>query len=133
MEAKDENILAQLAALMEEVRSTKAKVHEHDKLFEKLSVDPRGALATKGNTGSADQERRSDVKFSSDELTDIKIMIGIKGKKVTTQNEAVGTSSGKNLPFISENTMREHPYGFLGGPWPSRAVGRERGHLRTNF
>ena len=46
MEAKVDNILAQLAALMEEVRSTKAKVDEHDKLLEKLAVEPRRALAT---------------------------------------------------------------------------------------
>ncbi|KAL0722325.1 hypothetical protein Bca4012_036924 [Brassica carinata] len=132
MEAKVDNILAQLAALMEEVRSTNAKVDEHDKLFEKLAADPRGALAIKVNTANADQEQRSAVKFSSDELTDVKIMSGIKGKGVTTQNEVVGTSSGKNLLFNGENTMREHPYGFSGGPWPFRAVGRDRGHRRTD-
>ncbi|KAF3525356.1 hypothetical protein F2Q69_00048152 [Brassica cretica] len=133
MEAKVDNILAQLAALMEEVRSAKAKVDEHDKLLEKLAVEPRRALATKGNTASTDQEQRSAVKFSSEELTDDKVMSGFKGKGVTVQNTGVGTSSGKNLQAIGENTVRdEHPYGFSGGPWPNRAVGRERGNRRKD-
>ncbi|KAF2609002.1 hypothetical protein F2Q68_00044508 [Brassica cretica] len=60
-------------------------------------------------------------------------MSGFKGKGVTVQNTGVGTSSGKNLQAIGENIVRdEHPYGFSGGPWPNRAVGRERGNRRKD-
>ncbi|KAJ4887386.1 Uncharacterized protein Rs2_27134 [Raphanus sativus] len=105
MEAKLDSILAQLAALTEEVRSTRAKVDEHDKLLEKLVVEPRGALAAKVNTTNTEQ--RSAVKFSADELTDFQIMSGIKGKGVTTQNEEACEQPKTVLEEIHEEKVCE--------------------------
>ncbi|KAF3567852.1 hypothetical protein DY000_02012313 [Brassica cretica] len=48
-----------------------------------------------------------------------------------------GTSSTpskaeKDIPVRSCGLANEPTYGFSGGPWPNRAVGRERGHRRTD-
>lgn len=66
---------------------------EHDKLFDKLAAEPKGEhTIIKGKSAGDYQEQGSAIKFSSEELTDGKVMSGTKGRGVTLQSVEVETS-----------------------------------------
>ena len=87
---------------------------------------------------TTNEDRGKTIKFSPEELSEVEILSGRKvSKGAISFDTRAGTSSTpskaeKDIPVRSCGLAHESNYVFSGGPWPNRAVGRERGHRRTD-
>lgn len=129
----DSNILKQLASMVEKID---AKLSSLTKIVEShtaiLEARPSSPKALDDKKKGVLQEQGSAVKFSTEELSEVENLSGIKGSKgVLLQTVEAGIPQA---PIHScKNTLAYgggQQSGFSGGPWPNRAVGRERGNRR---
>lgn len=123
-----EALSKQIAKMMEMMQSMNAKIDDNMKTLQERMVHHETTNGDRGKT----------IKFSPEELSEVEILSGSKGSKgAISFDTRAGTSftpskADKDIPVRSCGLANESNYGFSGGPWPNRAVGRERGHRRTD-
>ncbi|VVB15535.1 unnamed protein product [Arabis nemorensis] len=129
------SVLTQLALVMEklnnvgeDVKSLKETVSEHGATLETLTSE----RAPPNNKSIG----KSPIKFATEELSEADVMSEIKENKGLNprgSGEVSSLKGDKAIHTTSGRMFRDEPTSaFTGGPWPSRAVGSERGHRRVD-
>ncbi|KAJ4885413.1 hypothetical protein Rs2_35506 [Raphanus sativus] len=114
-----EALSKQMAKMMEMMQSMNAKIDYN------MTTQNENMLTLQERMirhETATENRGKAIKFSTEELSEVEILDRSKGSK----------GLRKNIPVRSYDLVNESNYGFSGGPWPHQAVGRERGHRRTD-
>ena len=130
-----EALTKQITKMMEMMQSMNAKIDDNMKT---QSANMKTLQERMVRHETTNEDRGKTIKFSPEELSEVEILSGRKGSKgAISFHTRAGTSSTpskaeKDIPVRSCGLAHEFNYGFSGGPWPNRAVGRERGHRRTD-
>ncbi|KAL0667710.1 hypothetical protein Bca4012_030414 [Brassica carinata] len=121
--------------MMEMMQSMNAKIDDNMKT---QSANMKTLQERMVRHETTNEDRGKTIKFSPEELSEVEILSGSKGSKgAISFDTRAGTSftpsqAEKDIPVRSCGLAHESNYGFSGGSWPNRAVGRERGHRRTD-
>ncbi|KAF2568701.1 hypothetical protein F2Q68_00025086 [Brassica cretica] len=130
-----EALSKQITKMMEMMQSMNAKIDDNMKT---QSANMKTLQERMVRHEITNEDRGKTIKFSPEELSEVEILSGSKGSKgAISFDTRAGTSftpskAEKDIPVRSGGLAHESNYGFSGGPWPNRAVGRERGHMRTD-